>query len=224
MRYVWLIILEVCIGRLNAQYNSIGYDSVAKKHNSAFVEANFENNKWSEGYIILGRGDTIYGKVKTGGDFYDPTDRQWQVEFQSAKTSETQYDPTQIRGYGYMFGGAYKSFQSMANTLPNIGGLYHDEERIFLEIVSTGRCTVYTFGQSSKKKQRQSIKRGGISVRPYCITRTGKDIILIVPNKFKKTMMMYFDDCPSLVKLIKEKKYTYQNWKDMVGAYNSECK
>jgi hypothetical protein len=112
----------------------------------------------------------------------------------------------------------------MANTLPNIGGLYHDEEQIFLEVVSTGRCNVYTYGQSTKKRQGQKARRGGMSAKPYCIYRAGKDLLMMLPSNFKKTMMIYFSDCPSLVESIKDKKYTYQNWKDMIAAYNSDCR
>ena len=223
MRYLFLIVLQLCLGYLHAQY-APGYDSAARRHNTPYTEPNFENDKWSDGYIILGKGDTLYGKIKTGGDFYDAGDRQWQVEFRSDKKGQALYDPTQLRGYGYTMGNGYKAFHSMANTLPNIGGLFHDEERIFLEVVSIGKCSIYTYGQSSKRTQSPKAKKGGASAKPYCLIREGKDLLLVSPQNFLKVMMLYLSDCPSVVESIKAKKYTYQNWRDMVSAYNTACR
>ena len=221
MRYFCLIALQLFLCDAYAQYTS-GYDSAARKHTITYTEGNFENNKWSDGYIVLLKGDTIYGKVKTGGDFYDIGDRQWQVEFQSGKTDETLYDPTQLRSYSYLEAGRYQAFISLANTLPAIGGLLHtDEPRVFLELVSIGRCSIYTYGLSNKR--RTKIRGGGL-MKPYCILRTGKDLAEINPLNFRKIMMAYFSDCSALLEKIKDKTYGHKNWREMVAAYNSGCK
>jgi hypothetical protein len=178
--------------------------------------------RWKNGFVVTLKGDTISGRIKAT-DFLDVYyDYQRMVAFKD-NNGVNQYSPNELSSF------SYSDDQNGLVTLQSVSSPDGDGH-VFLKVYYTGECKVYgltvnevkgNLGQDagygqvhsslfpSEKKYIQ-LKRGQF----YQLKRIG----------FKKTMKEVFATCPHVLAGLESKQYTYDNWQDMVRAYNSLCK
>jgi hypothetical protein len=174
--------------------------------------------RWKNGFIVTLMGDTIAGKIKTT-DFLDVYyDYQHQLAFKSSK-GIAQYSPDQLKSFSY-----YEEKDS-AVTLQSVSSPDGDG-RVFLRLYYTGACKVYGFIVTEIKGASLGPEQGGLlrgslfpTERKY-IQIGGSQFFQFKRIGFKKNMKEIFVSCPHILSGLDEKKYTYENWPELVRDYN----
>jgi len=110
-------------------------------------------------------------------------------------------------------------------------GLFNSSNKVFLHLKLDGPLRLFTY--YSKTNNASSYNNntgmwngsGGTSVREVPLLQKGNDKVK-KPNyfKFRKDMMSYLSDCPTLVAKLENKDFRRRDVYDMVWYYNSNCK
>ena len=202
--------------------------------------ANDPNAKtqWRYGYIINSKNDTVYGNLKIGRKFLG-YDFQKKLQFKYQSGADSLFTPNHIFGFGFFDTISSKvvntnSYIALENTMAQVDTNIVRNRRYFFHVVNNGKCKIFGFTGIYNTNGMFAVLGGavgGIIVTAidndegYCIQRNGSDLYPIKKDGFKKDMVEFFWNCPFMLQKIKTKKYTVENWEDMVNDFNENgCK
>ena len=143
--------------------------------------------------------------------YYDSSRNLWIITPKNAKEVRFTYNYKHIR------------MISVKNTLWLGKGL-EKSDRVFLKLEQEGRLRLYSYSQSQNTQTIHSNSGSSFyTAQKYILQKKNSELKQVIKLGFKKDMMQYFEDCPTLHEKIKNKSFRKFEIKTIVKFYNQEC-
>lgn len=136
--------------------------------------------------------------------------------------------PENIDAFQFEYEGELIKFQSVENTL-KVGGKFSKKDKVFLRVLREGSLQIYRYyyfsNQPGRTKANQHMDSGERNPleNKYVIHLSGKKLIKVQENSFRKDMTEYFADCPVLVQLIESKEITASHINELINNFTKHC-
>lgn len=147
------------------------------------------------GYVVRPARDTLRGEVDVRG----AQRMQHQCSFRAVPAGPvTNYSPAELQGYGVQNAASYESGQLLPAARGNPDT---PAEPLFLQVLATGRATLYTFADESQRVRygfRQAPGPATELVRRTRLVTTNGTTVQEELYPFRQVLSLAFADCPAV--------------------------
>jgi hypothetical protein len=162
-----------------------------------FIQA----QKKAKDYILTNTNDTIYGTVRPG----TPAQRSLRIGFTAENSKDAQrYEPFQIKAY--YLAGEKATYESQ---LYQVAGLEY-AYAVYMQRMNDGYIRVYEYWNTEGE-------RGFIQT---FLQRSDERLVEVNFQRFKKQMVLFFDDFPQLADKIERGAFGKNDLTQIVSEYN----
>ncbi|MFZ5940206.1 MAG: hypothetical protein ACOYXB_06495 [Bacteroidota bacterium] len=158
-----------------------------------------------------------YEKLQYKVKYFDSAGRKIVLKLDNAKEIQFKYEYENVR--------MLSRFNSIG-----LGNIFSMSTNIFLKLEMDGKLKLfsyyYTQHSGGTYNSFTGMSTGGYSysVEKYILQKENGELMRPVGLSFKKDMIDYFSDCPSLVEKIESKEFRKNDLESMVRYYNLNCR
>lgn len=165
-----------------------------------FQGAQAQSIAWKKGYAVLVNGDTIKGEVKV--NLKKEQDMRTRVTVRKSEEEKKSFNAVKVKEY------VFDDTRYVTRTV--------DGESIFVKCISLGAINLY-----EHLYEWQS--GNDIVYKPelYLEKANSTELVKVKSGKFKKLVEEYMADNTSLVQDVKDRKYEFEQFAEVVQQYNA---
>jgi hypothetical protein len=158
-----------------------------------------------------------YEKLQYKVKYFDSTGKKFVLRPDNAKEIQFKYDFENVR------------MLSRYNSL-GLGNIFSMSTNIFLKLEIDGKLKLFKYYYTQSSPGWYNASTGAItggysySVERYILQKGYGELKRPKSLTFRKDMVEYFSDCPSLVKKIESKDFRKNELEFIVNYYNSNCR
>ena len=145
---------------------------------------------------------------------------QTSIKYRNERGKAVRLRPEDAEEVRFTHNGIPVRMVSLPNTI-ELGGANYQGERIFLQLVTEGSVSVYSY------EYRDGIPLGygmaTFDVDRLILHKQTRTLMRVRSESFRKDMSLYFGECPELAQKIRDKELRKKDIFSIVEYYNREC-
>ena len=184
------------------------------------------------GYFISKLHDTTYVTFKIPVKLFGEINYealQWKVKYYDLNDEKITIKPATTSEIGFNYGGQKVRMLSRTNNLGMAGSIFMDNSYFFLRLITDGDMQLFTYYYTQRSgggfgANGMATGGGSYTVEKEVLQKKNGQLYRPTWISFRKDMMDYISDCPSLVKKIDDRLYRSGDILQIVNDYNRNCK